>query len=182
MLQNASRSTRGLRGTRSTRRTRGARLATVAAVLATATAAAAPAAPAAAPAPAPRQPYHCVITLHGLAEPSARCGAAAATRAGRAGTLLMTVYKDAGYSGDSTDVRDSAGPCGIDGYGIPDVGELLGRGWNDSISSFRVFGRCTVVRGFRDSVYGGPSHIWTGDQPYVGDQWNDRISSFVTQR
>lgn len=147
---------------------------TAAAVL-TGTAAAGPAA-----ARAPEAPYHCVITLHGADVPTARCGAAAETRAARSGTLLTTWYEDVDYGGDSTDIRNAGGPCDAAGFGVSDIGGFLGPGWDDSISSFRTFDSCVVVQGFESSEYGGASHVWVGDQSYVGDDWNDRISSLLT--
>lgn len=131
------------------------------------------------PAGAPRQPRHCVITLRGDDSPLTRCGAAARTRAARSGTLLMTWYADSGFTGDSTDIRDGAGLCDAAGYGISDIGAFLGPGWNNAISSFRTFNNCAVIQGFDGSAYGGDNHTWLGDQKYVGDEWNDRISSLL---
>ncbi len=124
---------------------------------------------------------HCVLTLHRADAPTARCGAAALTRAARTGTLLMTWYRDAGYTGDNTDLRSDDGPCPAAGAGVSDLGGDLGPGWSAAISSFRVFGGCAVVEGFAADRYEGESRIWVGDQPYVGDDWNDRIASLVVR-
>src|SRR5882757_8306616 len=128
----------------------------------------------------PPTPYnHCVITLHTADAPTARCGAAAETRAARAGTLLMTWYLEPGYRGDSTDIRSAEGPCDAAGYGVSDIGGYLGRNWNDAISSFRTYRNCVVVQGFAGHNYSGDFRTWVGDTPYLGDDWNDRISSLL---
>jgi hypothetical protein len=124
---------------------------------------------------------HCVLTLHRADAPTARCGAAAETREARAGTLLMTWYADPGYGGDTADVRSIDGPCDAGGSGVSDIGGALGRGWDHAISSFRVFGSCAIVQGFEDNRYAGETRTWVGDQRYVGDDWNDRISSLVVR-
>jgi hypothetical protein len=134
---------------------------------------------AAAPPQVPVPHTHCVITLHGADAPTARCGAAAETGEARAGTLLMSWYRDADYDGDTVDLRSTEGPCDAAGYGVSDIGEYLGWAWNDSVSSFRTFGNCTVVQSFANNNYGGDFHTFIGDTPYVGDDWNDRISSIL---
>jgi len=128
----------------------------------------------------PPTPYnHCVITLHTADAPTARCGAAAETRAARAGTLLMTWYLEPGYRGDSTDIRSAEGPCDAAGYGVSDIGGYLGRNWNDAISSFRTYRNCVVVQGFAGNNYSGDFRTWVGDTPYVGDDWDHRVSSIL---
>jgi hypothetical protein len=124
---------------------------------------------------------HCVLSLRRSGRPTARCGAAADTREARAGTLLMTWYADAGYGGDTTDVRSVDGPCDTAGSGVSDIGGTLGWSWNDAISSFRTFGGCAIVQGFDGNRYAGESRTWVGDQRYVGDDWNDRVSSLVVR-
>ena len=124
---------------------------------------------------------HCVLTLHRADAPTVRCGAAALTRAARTGTLLMTWYRDAGYAGDSTDLRSDDGPCPAAGAGVADLGGVLGPARSAVISSFRVFDGCAFVEGFAAVRYAGASRTWTGDQPYVGDDWNDRIASLVVR-
>lgn len=155
-------------------------LAVTAAAVLLGTAAAVPARASAAAAPhEPREARHCVITLRGADVPLTRCGAAAETRAASSGTLLMTWYADAGFGGDATDIRNGDGLCDAAGYGISDIAGFLGLGWNDAISSFKTFSNCTVIQGFENSTYGGDNHTWLGDQSYVGDEWNDRISSLL---
>src|SRR5882757_6364630 len=127
-----------------------------------------------------RLPYnHCVLTLHAADAPIARCGAAAETRAARAGTLLMTWYLDPEYGGDSPDVRSPEGTCDAVGHGVSDIGGFLGRHWNDAIASFRTYGDCAVVEGFAGNNYGGDFRTWVGDTPYVGDDWDHRVSSIL---
>ena len=65
-----------------------------------------------------------------------------------------------------------------------DVSDLRGRGWNDRISSARIFGRTRVVL-FEDINYGGQRIVIEGDTAdftqLFGDgrfSWNDRVSSF----
>jgi len=161
------------------------RLVALAAAVLTGTAVAAPV-PAAADVadgivfPVPPVAYnHCVITLHAADAPIARCGAAAETRAARSGTLLMTWYLDPEYGGDSTDVRSPEGTCDAVGHGVSDIGGFLGRHWNDAIASFRTYGDCAVVEGFAGNNYGGDFRTWVGDTPYVGDDWDHRVSSIL---
>lgn len=68
--------------------------------------------------------------------------------------------------------------------GGDDVSDLRGRGWNDKISSVRIFGRTRVVL-FEDINYGGQRLVLESDNAdftqLFGDgrySWNDRVSSF----
>lgn len=61
--------------------------------------------------------------------------------------------------------------------------DLANFGWNDQISSIRVFGNAAVTV-YQDSNYQGPSLYITSDvYDFGGTFWNDRISSYsVTRR
>jgi hypothetical protein len=48
---------------------------------------------------------------------------------------------------------------------------------NDKISSFRIVRGCRVVA-YEHAEFRGPSAQWTQSVPYVGDNWNDLISSW----
>lgn len=122
---------------------------------------------------------HCVLTLHRADAPTARCGAAADTREARSGTLLMTWYTGAAYTGGATDIRGDAGSCDAGGVGVFDISDSLGRSWDHAVSSFRDYGGCAVVEGWDGAGYRGETRIWVGDQPYLGADWDNRISSLV---
>jgi hypothetical protein len=52
-------------------------------------------------------------------------------------------------------------------------------GWaNDMISSLEV-GAAVKVAVYRHSSFAGPSTIYSGETAYVGDYWNDEISSLI---
>ncbi|MFI6709096.1 hypothetical protein ACIBF7_21850 [Nonomuraea sp. NPDC050478] len=69
-----------------------------------------------------------------------------------------------------------SGPCDTAGYGIRDLGVM----WNDRISSWRQgHSRCNYLNVWEHNSYQGAKrywHNWT-KVDYVGDAWNDRISS-----
>lgn len=50
--------------------------------------------------------------------------------------------------------------------------------WSDEISSLRVRKGC-VLRVYEHTKFGGAQWKITGPVPWVGNGWNDRISSFV---
>jgi hypothetical protein len=54
---------------------------------------------------------------------------------------------------------------------------VLPSGWNDRISSIRIFGRAEVTL-FRDGEFGGSSARFDGDVRNLGNEgWNDQVSS-----
>ncbi|MCS0635049.1 hypothetical protein NX801_05130 [Streptomyces sp. LP05-1] len=180
---------RALRLPRSARSRFTAVLASAAFLLPTATAQAAQSAPAA---PA----RHCVVVLDQLrpGESASRVlsrdcatGTEAPAPTGRAAaaTLLMTWYADIDYGGDSTQIRGSYGGCNAEGYGFAYVGDA----WNDRISSFKTFNSCDTVSGYDHANYGLDVYYCgrcgsggTFSEPYVGNNANDRISSWWISR
>lgn len=107
--------------------------------------------------------YQCASKDHPLAEPAGR-------------TLIMTWYNDDQYrgGGGSTRVYGRYGPCDSEGYGI----NYVGKDWNDKITSFKVWNRCTYTRAYTDANYGGKCQAYVGNVPNVGRTLNDHISSF----
>jgi hypothetical protein len=83
-------------------------------------------------------------------------------------------YEDPGFRGDSLIVK---APFGCDG--LPGADWQMSQvpsGWNDEISSYKVFSNCLVEHWQQPGFAGahvGPS----GDQSYIGDAMNDRTSS-----
>ncbi|MDC3962932.1 peptidase inhibitor family I36 protein [Polyangium jinanense] len=57
--------------------------------------------------------------------------------------------------------------------GVPWLGE-----WNDIISSIQVEQLCKVTV-YEDVNFGGASWTASGAVDWVGDFWNDRISSYI---
>jgi hypothetical protein len=89
-------------------------------------------------------------------------------------TLLMSWYVDANYGGSSTLIYGCGGPCDSAGYGIAYVGD----GWNDRISSYKVWNNCFYSRAYTNSNYGGTCQRYHNNVPWVGSTMNDKISSF----
>jgi hypothetical protein len=50
-------------------------------------------------------------------------------------------------------------------------------GISDKISSFRIIMGCRVVA-YENENFRGPNAQWSQSVPYVGDNWNDLISSW----
>jgi hypothetical protein len=92
-------------------------------------------------------------------------------------TLLMTWYKDIHYLGASTRIYGNSGPCDSSGYGIPNLAAWFS-GWNDVISSFKVWNNCNWTRAYTNINYGGLCTRYYGNVPWVGSPMNDKISSF----
>ncbi|WP_103342316.1 hypothetical protein [Amycolatopsis sp. CA-126428] len=99
-----------------------------------------------------------------------------------ADTLLLTIYEDAGYGGDTVTWYGKYGPCDTAGYSIRDLetqNPFL-TNMNDKISSWTAgHSRCNYVNFYEHAVYGGRHqawHNWTAVS-YVGDYINDRTSS-----
>lgn len=60
---------------------------------------------------------------------------------------------------------------------VGEAGRRMPRGWNDVVSSIRV-GRNAEVQICEHDRFGGRCRVHIRDREYVGDRWNDRISSF----
>jgi hypothetical protein len=74
-------------------------------------------------------------------------------------------YEDADFRGERF--------CAQTGENV----ERLPSGWNDRISSIRIFGRAEVTL-YRDGDFEGSSARFDGDVRNLGDEgWNDRVSS-----
>lgn len=90
--------------------------------------------------------------------------------------LLLTVYINSNYGGSShafTTGLSSA--C----YGYSFTVNSLGFSWNDVVSSYspNSSNGCRVVKVFKDVNLQGDWMQTTGDVSYVGDSFNDQISS-----
>jgi hypothetical protein len=51
---------------------------------------------------------------------------------------------------------------------------------NDKVSSIACTTGCSMT-GYEHNDFGGDWHFWRGNISYVGDGWNDRISSFTVE-
>jgi len=91
-----------------------------------------------------------------------------------ASTLLITLYKDKAYGGASTRIYGNGPACDSSGYGIPN---LAAGGWNDSVSSYKVWNNCNFSQIYSNSNYGGVCEYNYGNVPWVGSLLNDQISS-----
>lgn len=82
----------------------------------------------------------------------------------------VTVYAAKDYAGNHLE------------YGKGDVSfeTLLAQGFNDIISSLRV-PEILQVTGYEHANHAGRSKTFVADTPWVGDDWNDKISSFVVE-
>jgi hypothetical protein len=81
----------------------------------------------------------------------------------------VTVYKDANFEGDSTDL----------GFGYPmcECYDYVGSDWNDVISSFDA--SMAPIIWYVDADCKGSSKKWGREKVYyVGATWNDKFSSF----
>lgn len=95
-------------------------------------------------------------------------------------TLLFVGYEHSGYRGATIDIQGAYGPCDARGYEIPDLDKWYpewGGTWNDDISSFKTYNKCHDVTVWEDTNMRGASIFFYGHTSYVGDAWNDRISS-----
>ncbi|WP_043633321.1 hypothetical protein [Nonomuraea candida] len=101
---------------------------------------------------------------------------AARTSAQAASTLLLEAADNINQGLPRYRWWGSAGPCDTAGYGIRDLGVM----WNDRISSWRQgHSRCNYLNVWEHNSYQGAKtywHNWT-QVNYVGNAWNDRISS-----
>lgn len=93
---------------------------------------------------------------------------------GSSGTVqsgLVTMYTDLNYGG-------SAASFGVGRY---DMADMVQAGIaNDSISSIKVpLGYKLTV--FYDIHFAGESRVFDADSSYVGDEWNDKITSFIIE-
>lgn len=84
--------------------------------------------------------------------------------------LVAQLYQHAGYRGSYAQIFDSRACSKQVRY------KSMPSGWNDAVSSFKVYGGCTV-RVWEDGGASGASSNWVGSMSYVGDALNDRISS-----
>ena len=90
--------------------------------------------------------------------------------------LVAQLYKDLNYGGGYLQIFDTEA-CKkgtIDGKNLPSS-------WDNKVSSFKVYGGCTVKL-WEDKNYGGASTGWVGSMKYVGNALNDQISSFQWQK
>ena len=83
----------------------------------------------------------------------------------------VTLYGDANYSGKAV-------TFGVGSYNMTD---MINKGIaNDSVSSIKVpLGYKLTV--YKDINFSGGSKVFAGDSSYVGNDWNDQITSFVVE-
>lgn len=86
-----------------------------------------------------------------------------------AGGIIM--YADANYSGKSATF----------GVGQYNMSDMINKGIaNDSISSIKVpLGYKLTV--FRDINFTGDTKVFSADSSYVGNDWNDQVTSFIVE-
>ena len=87
---------------------------------------------------------------------------------GNSGSSGVTMYTDSNYNG--TAVTFGVGEYNMDAM----IGAGIG---NDSISSIKVASGYEVIA-YADIHFGGNSTTFTGEVSYVGNSWNDQITSF----
>lgn len=89
------------------------------------------------------------------------------------GTLLVTFYEDIDYGGSESLIYGDSGTCDSSGYGISDMSGVQAE--TGGVSSYRLFGACTISEKFSGVLFTGTSSglIWGQNQPWVGAQWND---------
>ena len=78
--------------------------------------------------------------------------------------VVATAYVDTNCSGDAQQ------------FFLGDYPDLTKLNLNDKISSIRINPGYQIIAYF-DINYGGPFHVWEGNVAYVGNQFNDKISS-----
>lgn len=84
-------------------------------------------------------------------------------------TCSVTLYQDSNYQGASQTIR----------LGSTDMGELTFG--NDQVSSLKVSSGCTATL-FADASFQGATMSVSSDTPWVGDGWNDIVSSVRVTR
>ena len=84
---------------------------------------------------------------------------------------LVTMYADLNYGGGAASF----------GVGRYDMADMVQAGIaNDSISSIKVpIGYKLTV--FSDIHFAGESRVFDADSSYVGEEWNDKITSFIIE-
>lgn len=83
----------------------------------------------------------------------------------------VTMYTDANYQGKAVTF----------GVGQYNMSDMINAGIpNDSVSSIKVpLGYKLTV--FQDIDFGGQSQVFSADSSYVGNTWNDQITSFIIE-
>lgn len=96
------------------------------------------------------------------------------TGSGNAGTIGgagVTMYTDANFGGDAV-------TFGIGEYAMADM-QNAGIP-NDAISSIKVpLGYKLTI--FKDNHFGGDAEVYSSDSSFVGDAWNDQVTSFIIE-
>jgi hypothetical protein len=83
------------------------------------------------------------------------------------GGSVATIYEHSNYAGK---------PLRLQGEGAYDYSTLLKHGFNDLTSSVQISPRY-YMEAYADPGFKGASAIFTGYQSYIGDGFNDKISS-----
>jgi hypothetical protein len=91
-------------------------------------------------------------------------------------TKLVTFYQNVDYTGASTSVYGSAGPCDVSGYGFSDL-----RAENSAvhgISAYRLYNNCNWASYWWGTNFSGAKNgPIQGNNRYVGARWNDHLYS-----
>lgn len=84
----------------------------------------------------------------------------------------VTIYQDANYGGRSTSL----------GVGSYNLASLIAKGFkNDDMSSLKVpFGYKVTI--YQDDNFSGKSKVITSDASYIGNDWNDQLSSVKVEK
>ena len=84
----------------------------------------------------------------------------------------VTIYQNANYGGRSTSL----------GVGSYNLASLIAKGFkNDDMSSLKVpFGYKVTI--YQDDNFSGKSKVITSDASYIGNDWNDQLSSVKVEK
>jgi hypothetical protein len=103
-----------------------------------------------------------------------RCSTDPAFSALICGDPLVRMYENLNYGGYGYTFCGGYGTCDAAGYGFRDMGGF----GNNILSSFKVYDACKFVRIYDSTGFGNLMVTYYGNRSYVGDQYNDRTSSF----
>jgi hypothetical protein len=87
---------------------------------------------------------------------------------------LVRMFENLNYGGYGYTFCGGYGTCDAAGYGFRDMGGF----GNNILSSFKVYDACKFVRIYDSVNFGNLMVTYYGNRSYVGDQYNDRTSSF----
>jgi hypothetical protein len=105
-------------------------------------------------------------------------GLAALATPAQASTVIGVSYEHANYGGATLThyVGTTGFVCTGTTSDVDASSSSMPSGWNDVVSSFRVYSGCWG-KYYENSGFGGASVGYQGDTSYVGSAMNDRTSS-----